>query len=558
MEGLIMNRFRILALLALVGLVAVGCSDSDPVTSPDTPQAADAKDGNEALGEIAIAAGSGFVTGGVGMVGQETGMLEFTVPEGAVINQVLLYWVGGATVDVGDDMITVDGNEVTGTLIGGPTNFYQEMDFYAYRADVTAEGWVMPGANSFEISGFDFDFSGNIHDENDGAGMVVIYDDGSTSELKFFDGLDLAFFQFAPPLDATEPITFEFAAEPVERTAQFVVLAGSVGENRPNRIVVSTSAGDQVFDDLLGGTDGPLFDEISLDVTIPAGDTSLMARMISVESFDPLGASLAWIGSGLAVPTTPPPPLFCIGDRVWYDANGDGCQDDGEMGAAGVEVNLWMGCPPVEVIATTTTDADGLYEFCGLEPGDYTVQFVAPEGYEFCQPSSSVCGPELDSNAGPDGISDCVTIVDADDRTIDAGLCMIPQDGCTHTIGYWRNHLEVVEPLLPIWLGDADGEASIAVTDTDIAYEILTRAWDSSRNMIIKLYAQLLATKLSIADGADPTAVLDAIAEADAWLAMYDWTDWDDIPRPERGMIGDWKDIFDMYNNGEIGPGHCD
>ena len=40
-------------------------------------------------------------------------------------------------------------------------------------------------------------------------------------------------------------------------------------------------------------------------------------------------------------------------------------------------MNLWVGCPPVEVIATTTTDADGFYEFTGLSPDDYTVEFTA-------------------------------------------------------------------------------------------------------------------------------------------------------------------------------------
>ena len=27
--------------------------------------------------------------------------------------------------------------------------------------------------------------------------------------------------------------------------------------------------------------------------------------------------------------------------------------------------------------------------------------------------------------------------------------------GCTRTIGYWKNHMSVMGPLLPVWLGDA-------------------------------------------------------------------------------------------------------
>ena len=57
------------------------------------------KDGTEYLGEITIAPGSGFVEGGVGMVDTDTGTLSITVPDGATVEQVLLYWVGGTTRD---------------------------------------------------------------------------------------------------------------------------------------------------------------------------------------------------------------------------------------------------------------------------------------------------------------------------------------------------------------------------------------------------------------------------------------------------------------------------
>lgn len=564
-----MNRWKLTCMMLLAtGLMISGCSQNDPVVPQDAPEQGVMslqRVGTEALGEISVADGSGFAEGGVGMVGVATGTLDISVPAGATVEQVLLYWVGGTTADVGDDTIEVDGNSVTGMQIGGPTNFFENMNFFAYRADVTAQGWVAPGDNSFEISGFDFDFTGNTHDENNGAGMIVVYDDGSTADLQFFDGLDMAFFRFASPLDATVPITFDFAAESVERTAQFIVQAGSVGENRPNRIVVTTSAGDQVFDDVLGSVDGLLFDSIALDVTIPAGATQLTAELISVPSDDPLGASMGWIGSGLSVPTTPEPPTYCIGDYVWYDADGDGCQDPDEMGAAGVEVNLYAGCDNEEVVATTFTDENGYYEFCELMPGDYRVRFAAPAGYEFCEQYAEACGPEADSDADANGLSGCVTIVDQDDRTIDAGLCPIPQEeGCTRTIGYWMNHLEVAEPLLPIWLGDADGDKSLLVDSTALASDILHRALAdengriSRNNMIIKLYAQLLATKLSIANGATPDAVADAIAEADAYLADHDWLDWNDVRRDDKDMLEEWKDLFDAFNMGDIGPGHCD
>jgi len=433
-----MSFLRVFFIVLALGVLIGGCSQQDDPLTPGTESRIipTDKDGTEYLGEITIAAGTGFVEGGVGMVDTDTGTLDITVPDGAVVEQVLLYWMGGTTADDGDDSIMVDGNPVTGDLIGGPTNFFGDYDFRAYRADVTGEGWVVPGANSFEITGVDFTFDPGALDENNGVGMIVVYDAGTGADLQLFDGLDMAFFEFSPTLDATMPVDFDFLAEPADRVGQFVVLAGSVGVNRPNMIQVTTSAGVQQFDNPLGSMDGLLFDSITLDVNIPAGVTELTAQLFSIVSEDPLGASLGWMASGLSVPTTPP-PLYCIGDYVWYDEDCNGCQDDGEIGVEGVEVMLYAGCPAGEMITSVMTTKDGYYEFCKLMPGDYSVQFVLPEGYEFSPQSATACGFDLDSNAGMDGFADCVTIVDADDWTIDAGLCIPVEEvvGCRFTGG---------------------------------------------------------------------------------------------------------------------------
>jgi uncharacterized repeat protein (TIGR01451 family) len=61
-----------------------------------------------------------------------------------------------------------------------------------------------------------------------------------------------------------------------------------------------------------------------------------------------------------------------IGDTIWYDWNGDGVQDDGELGIPGVAVTLYES-DGVTVIAQTTTDANGRYYFPGLIAGNYVV-----------------------------------------------------------------------------------------------------------------------------------------------------------------------------------------
>ncbi len=138
-------------------------------------------------------------------------------------------------------------------------------------------------------------------------------------------------------------------------------------------------------------------------------------------------------------------------------------------------------------------------------------------------------------------------------------------EGCTGTIGYWKNHAgmkhqaDMVTPLLPIWLGDADGDKSLYIDTAEMAVDVLKmKTYGRNSNGVTKLYAQLLGAKLNLANGASGDDVADAIAEVDAFLAMYDWNDWDDLDNDMRGEVIQLKDIFDDYNNGVIGPGHCD
>ncbi|MDP2433897.1 MAG: SdrD B-like domain-containing protein [Pseudomonadota bacterium] len=70
-----------------------------------------------------------------------------------------------------------------------------------------------------------------------------------------------------------------------------------------------------------------------------------------------------------------------IGDKVWLDCNANGIQDANEIGVSGVTVNLLSGAGTV--LGTTTTDYQGNYLFNNLNPGDYAIQVLAPNGYNF-------------------------------------------------------------------------------------------------------------------------------------------------------------------------------
>ena len=113
-----------------------------------------------------------------------------------------------------------------------------------------------------------------------------------------------------------------------------------------------------------------------------------------------------------------------VGDKVWMDVNRDGLQDADEPAMPGVTVTLTRadGSAVTDAsgnpVAAVTTDANGKYVFENLLPGDYTVTFTNPAGYEA---TISDAGDDrgLDSN----GSSASVSLAQGqDDATVDYGL----------------------------------------------------------------------------------------------------------------------------------------
>jgi len=67
-----------------------------------------------------------------------------------------------------------------------------------------------------------------------------------------------------------------------------------------------------------------------------------------------------------------------ISGKKFYDLNGNGAQDEDEPGIPGAEVKLLEG---ERLIATTTTDQQGVYTFEGIAPATYTISDPPPGGF---------------------------------------------------------------------------------------------------------------------------------------------------------------------------------
>jgi len=253
-----------------------------------------------------------------------------------------------------------------------------------------------------------------------------------------------------------------------------------------------------------------------------------------------------------------------IGDFVWVDGNMDGIQDEGEAGLPGVRVNLYN-CEE-QLIDSTTTNENGIYHFDELVSGQYVVGFVAPDGYAF-SPQDQGDDNYKDSDANVEtGKTICFNVgEDIQDTSWDAGLYLLPDEGCTYGKGFWKNHAgmgpqeDLVSALLPLRLGNEGGEHSLNVDSALVAYNILGQhTYGEPSNGITKLYAHLLTAKLNIANGADDEDISEVIAQADSFLAEYGWENWGDLSQEEKTVVNSWKGTLEGYNEGEIGPGPCD
>jgi hypothetical protein len=117
---------------------------------------------------------------------------------------------------------------------------------------------------------------------------------------------------------------------------------------------------------------------------------------------------------------------------------------------------------------------------------------------------------------------------------------------CTYTVGYWKTH-EEAWPVTSLTLG------TVLYTQAEL---LLILNEPVNGNGLISLAHQLIAAKLNIAAGADPTAAAATIAAADAQIGALV------VPPIGSGYLhpsttSAKTQVLDDYNNGIIGPGHC-
>ena len=123
----------------------------------------------------------------------------------------------------------------------------------------------------------------------------------------------------------------------------------------------------------------------------------------------------------------------CLGNFMWLDSNLNGVQDAGEPGVVGIRVDLYDASG--NHLATTQTDSQGKYMFCGLKGGKYRVKFEQPNTYLFTlrDKGSDIKDSDVDSS----GWSHIINLeAGGKDMSIDAGIYCECDDSMVHPEDY--------------------------------------------------------------------------------------------------------------------------
>ena len=174
------------------------------------------------------------------------------------------------------------------------------------------------------------------------------------------------------------------------------------------------------------------------DIPLSIGETSLKVDVQVIASVSSTAASSAqatFSEIDQIFGQTPLTSLASIGDNVFLDTAGTGIQSgvNAGPGVAGVTVDLEN--TSGTVLATTTTNSQGLYDFTNLTPGTYEVQFVTPSGYTL-SPQTSIANDLGSAPNQTTGITAPITLTSGENVTnIDAGLVPLSSTGTTTPSG---------------------------------------------------------------------------------------------------------------------------
>ena len=243
---------------------------------------------------------------------------------------------------------------------------------------------------------------------------------------------------------------------------------------------------------------------------------------------------------------------------------------DGGSGTAAIDFDGVAPTTETDECALVVDDAGtpGISDDVTLNGG---VEYCASSGLPKTFTYQLQVGPYDDpEECGENTFTNTATLTENDtDREVwddhDIVVTVPCEEGCTLTQGYWKTHSQFgPAPFDDAWftIGDVDGDgtsegaAERFFSSGKTWYQIL---WTppSGGNAYLQLAHQYIAAKLNIVNGADTTAAVSAaITGAEAFFPGK--TPSTSLNNATKNQVKGWATTLDRFNNGLIGPGHCD
>jgi hypothetical protein len=265
----------------------------------------------------------------------------------------------------------------------------------------------------------------------------------------------------------------------------------------------------------------PMPDPVGLAV-VDAGHAKVRLTVTAGASGAPYGFTVCWMTASDFAAIGSSWPNYWAPKEGWGDFTGVGT------------LNTWgSATQPFQLAPNEALDVEigDLADESGVD-GTTTGELQSAQSYVFCVYPIGPNGPDpavhgtisttLTANTSPQG------------------------QNCTFTVGFWKTHPEAW-PVTSLTLG------TVTYSQADLL-SILGEPVGG--NGLISLAHQLIAAKLNIAQGADPSAASAAIASADALIGGLV------VPPVGSGFLSpastsSLTQTLDDYNNGITGPGHC-
>ncbi len=180
-------------------------------------------------------------------------------------------------------------------------------------------------------------------------------------------------------------VTFPVAAETTDANGDYLFTGLATGNYYSCFALADIPAGFEITLRNVGAND-----TVDSDAQNTMGNTASTGAMA-------IGTANLTLDMGIRATIVNP---VSVGDYVWYDHDGDGTQDAGESGVAGVKVTLYAAATN-RALASTTTASDGSYLFTGLPSASYYVIFdltTLPAGFSVTTQDVGVDTGDSDAN----------------------------------------------------------------------------------------------------------------------------------------------------------------